>query len=333
MEIETKYSSETPIKMLWVYFGQPRMLEECIPWHDNFIKYLKEHNIHVDLSYNVWNQYYNKITEVINDCLVANDISSFEYIDENKVRESILNNRVEGCDVIQCNFLSYDIMHNLHEMYNDIPINKHLFFNAYAQNISKAVGARNIPDVNDYDLVYFVRTDLIFDPAKYPQTTKTFIKYYEQIRDESNNNKLLLLPWIHYHVEYGATGDDRCLLGQPKSLKEFFSDYEMKHYTYLKNVGTKFADPHHIVMNFGLYHYRGIANKTKLYERVGIRIRDQRKNIIHMVIARPLLKIKEKLKTVNQESYEIVVDLFKDYQLKVDQAKKIARQKMPNFKH
>jgi len=297
-----------PIKILFLYFGQPRMVKECIPWHDHSIKYLKsldEYDIQVDLDYHLWTQkttssaefsYYNEGKKI-----KYNTWKTIQDVDCNKIENDILNNRVEGSKVT-CNFYSYEIVEELYDMLSS-SIDRDLFFGTYAQNVIKGLACKNISD--EYDIVFLTRTDLIQNPKYDDEQFKNFfIKYYEKVfnkKKQKNNDRLIQLLTLSYIDGIGAMGDDRCLLGQPSSLKKFFANYNEKINSYIKNIGETEIDPGRIWISLGYFY-----NKMNESKEAPVYFKEYRINP-DFTIAYEIEEIMNCIDTINEESFYTIL--------------------------
>ena len=283
-----------PIKVLFLYFGQPRLIEECAPWHDDLISYLNLHNIEVDLEYHIWDKYFNikldlsifldrkKRRFIYSDNIYNQykpyDTNTFIDIDVNKINEVITLNRNA-----KCNFYSYDIMENLYDMLN-LKINKNQFVNSFSQTVLKAKACQNISE--HYDIVFLLRTDFIFNPDMYSSIVSFFHEF---------DNNSLYCDWIIYDFEHGVRSDDTKLIGEPKKLKIFYENYENKIYSYIKNKDKQYDDAHNIGINFGYYYDDKPAVK--------IIIKDYKPYKIDHTIVRPFPEVINYLKKISSDSY------------------------------
>jgi len=281
---------ERKLKVLFLYFGQPRMIKECMPWHDHFINYLQSENIEIDIEYHLWNQYYNKLH------LHESRQHKLSYIsvDTSEFYNHLTTNR--PCNTI-CNFYSYDIVDNLYEQTNK-KISLDHFKNVFAQNISKALACQNISD--DYDIVFLLRPDSIFHPDHYSDFAN-FFKYYN--KDEKK--EFIYVDWIIYDVKLGLRISDTKLFGRPKTLNLLFKNWEEKMLLYEEKTNKNLIENHHIAINFSSHHqYEDleniIFNATTFLKKYKFKI----------VIARPTKEIIEYLKEISDESYNKISKLY-----------------------
>lgn len=344
-----------PIKLLFSYFGQARMVEECIPWHDDLIRYLNSNNIQVDLEYHLWDEYYNKICipeEIVlkyNDKLngmddesqllytlnrtkketneyapYTGDVDNFKKINSVNLEKVILTNRIENCN-IKCNFYSYEIMENLYEIFN-VEMPRNLFFNTYSQFVSKGLSFKNLS--NEYDIVFSLRTDLIFDPNSYDMILNFLNKYYKKIQnnkiEQKNQNKwtklqerTLYVSWLHYDYKLGLISDDTRLFGDPETLKTFFNNYEKKIYSYIKNMNNMIDVNkihhnlgHHIALNFTFFY--NMETTDKVNDNIEINVKSMVPDKVKCTIARESEEVKELLKTVNYDTFKKVDEIKKN---------------------
>jgi hypothetical protein len=313
------------MKILFLYFGQPRMFEHCLPWHDHLIKYLNTIGHKVDLEYHLWDKYADRLSfkdafvRYTNQLVQVDDYfgepDNFIKIDTDKTKDILCNNRVEGSKV-KCIFYSYEEVENLWEICEDIAIKRNLsrsmFYTAFSQTISRAQACKNIS--NEYDMVFLLRTDVIFNPTLYDKT-KTFSRILQQAEVLKTKN-FIHVSWARYACSVGLLIDDKFMYSNPISFKMFYKNYKNKIFALVKN-SCEF-DPHYIAANLGLY-----CNKPPTLEEThskkhlrgwhlhGLSIKQKTLNSEAYTLARPLPKVKELLKKITLDSFLSIMDNFK----------------------
>jgi hypothetical protein len=298
------------MKILFLYFGQPRMFEHCLPWHDHLIKYLNTIGHKVDLEYHLWDKYADRLS--FKDALQVDDYfgepNNFIKIDTDKTKDILCINRVEGSKV-KCIFYSYEEVENLWKICEDIAIKRNLsrsmFYTAFSQTISRAQACKNIS--NEYDMVFLLRTDVIFNPTLYDKTCSRILQQAEVLKTKN----FIHVSWLRYACSVGLLIEDKFMYSNPISFKMFYKNYKNKIFALVKN-SCEF-DPHYIAANLGLYY-----NKPPTLEEThskkhlhGLSIKQKTLNTEAYTLARPLLKVKELLKKITLDSFLSIMDNFK----------------------
>jgi len=276
-----------PIKVLFLYFGQPRMIKECMPWHDHLINYLQSENVEIDIEYHLWDKYFDR---------VHHQSSPSEYIDVDcdELENYLSNSR--PCN-IKCNFYSYHIVDLLYNNIKDYL--NHLFFHhRFSQTISKGLACKNISD--KYDVVCLFRPDLIFNPNYYSE----FLNFLSDYSKEKDDN-ILYVNQMNYYIREGLKIDDTRLFGKPNSLKTLYDNYEEKIISYVKNTKKDFIEQHHIAINFGNF-YKHNDSVNVVFKN----IKDKKPYKIKSSIARPVQEVREYLKEISADSYNEVDEVL-----------------------
>jgi hypothetical protein len=250
------------IKILFSYFGQPRMVEETSHWHDEFISYLKDNDFDVDLQYHLWDCH-----EEFN-FFPQNKLKNFIKVDKEKLTQNLSTNRVDGCN-ISLKFYSYDLVENFRnriiidgwEPKKQGILEKSVFNGVFSQPLIKYYACQDMTE--DYDMVVLLRTDLIFNKYKYEKFVKTFKAEYKNLSLKQKN--VIYIPWMRYRDGFGFYADDQFLVTNSHSLKLFNEDINHKIISFIEN--TENFDPHYVAFNFGLFYKRKEKEKVIVIEK------------------------------------------------------------------
>jgi hypothetical protein len=240
---------ERRLKVLFLYFGQPRFIEESILHHDNIVLSLRNF-FDIEMEYHLWNKYneYHR-TRIDEDDRVS---GNYELKDVNeKTYKQIVENRIVKT---KCNFYDYKIAEDVWEKCKDF-IDKKLFMAKFAQTISKAIAVESIDD--RYDIVFLLRTDLCFDRKseyRINSVGKSYVTMFEnafhEFLDEqktwnskrvlgfgfeSNENKRLILTNYSIHSSLlGSRVDDKAWFSNASNLKIYFKNWQEKIQTFIE---------------------------------------------------------------------------------------------------
>lgn len=345
-----------PIKILFLYYGQPRMVKETLPWHNHFIQSLENAiNADITIQYHLWDEYFERIYFRSHD--EGGKKENLKKINREEIKD-IVTRRKNKTDVF---FHSYNIVDSL---YKKIKKNTNIdnfpssesFFIVFSQIIIKAKAAEG--KFNDYDLVFLLRTDTIFDPEKYVHLYKRIMKIktkFEQHNFEKQTTKIrrlhhqrlsLYTTRLKFVNTIGVSIDDSFTFGYGNVIKNFYNNYENKIKTFMENCKVNHyreLTPHYVNAAFGTYYKPEIEsydtkekpfghvfdvdwNRELLeyqFQQVHIEEAIELQNIF--TIIRPVDAIKNHLKKINTESFHELRSIYK-----TSQGKKRIEYKMPN---
>ena len=274
------------IKVLFCYFGQPRLVEECSPWHDDLINYLQSNNIEVSIDYHFWKQYNDRAH------LYQTNLPYINF-DVNNLEKNIIKNR--PCPV-NCNWYSYVIVDEIYsETTEQFDLND--FKALFSQTISKALACQNTSQ--ECDMIFLLRSDLIFEPGQYFHILQFLNESWSKIKRKQKH--IVYVNYLHYDIKKGIKIEDVTLLGKPDTLNIWFNNFKEKILLYEKNTKKEHQEQHYIAGNFANFYPWQIK----------LQFRGQRK--IKTTIVRPTPVVKNYLKNINKNSYFKIKDIF-DYQ-------------------
>lgn len=223
---------ERQLKILFLYFGQPRMVEETLSEHESFISRIKTFlDAQVDIHYCVWNKYfeYTSIYPENNDR--KRNTNKYKVFD---VGEDLKNTLVKN-DNIKCDLYDYSIVDSLWNNVKEYGIQKDTFYIKFSQTISKALGVDTLKNKN-YDIVFMLRTDLLFHRKKdfaYEKLVDKFLQYTSKRKhgvseDDLRPDSFIFTPYVVHSSLGGAKVDDKFWISNSKSLKKLFSNWQEK---------------------------------------------------------------------------------------------------------
>lgn len=302
------------MKLLFLYFGQPRMVKECIPWQDDFFNflYMIDGNIEIDLEYHLWNEHFDRLRYKARDSF--SEFNCFKKIDTTQYEKIIKTNRLNEFN-IKCNFYDYNIVYDLWNKieHNNNDLDKNLFCNLFAQTISKGIASQNLSD--DYDMVVLLRTDLVFNKEKYSTFYKHIKQYIKNLTlsnfTQSRMERHMCVPWLKFLNGIGAAIDDCILYTTPNALKEFYSHYDKKILKYINdsiiaghNEFTK-HETHNLAVNFGNFYE--IDNKTPI-----VIIEKPELAYNFYSIARPIDEVRNIMNEPNSVNFNKIHNIFEE---------------------
>lgn len=268
------------MKILFLYFGQPRMIEECIPWHDELIQnIINTKNYQIDLEYHLWNEYFKRLWWRADDPVSYTE--NYLKADTQSLKQIIHSNRVEDCN-ISSQFYNYDIVESLYKKINErfdltnSDLDKTIFYNYFSQIILKAIAAKTIS--NDYDVVVLLRTDIVFNRDNHfkfikflsslaLEIKKTKFEQEVNLKNVPNNIKMYV-PWLKHVNTLGTFIDDNFLYTTPNALKIFYNNHEEKILSFIEhmlhvNETFKYKSGHYYAASFANY-YRDKKEEDKI---------------------------------------------------------------------
>lgn len=207
------------MNILFLYFGQPRMVEELIPNHDFIAKSLKDdYKINVDFHYSLWNKYhdYRTIPSASSRNIGNNSLID---IDENSLVDKLTKNRQAN---ITYNFNDYNIAESIWKK-NKKHIDKETFMSKFAQTVSKAIAVESIK--KEYDIIILLRTDLFIDTKKYfvfGDICYNFKKIQEQ------KEYTILTSYIRHSTTLGPLVDDKFWISNKETFNLYFNNWKDK---------------------------------------------------------------------------------------------------------
>jgi len=210
------------VKILFLYFGQPRMVEESIYSHNALFEYLQSKDIKVDRHYSLWDSYNkNRSRPKIKQTYIP--------LEEDKFKKIISGSTYK--------LHSYDAVEFIWKKVWSM-IDKDMFYHLFSQIISKGLAFKNIKE--DYDYIILLRTDLIFNERKFENILKTILN------DHTIGNRMgsfavrngwgfVQTPWMRYSFKKEIEIEDRLNISTPECFKYIYNDYEQKIIDYIKS--------------------------------------------------------------------------------------------------
>lgn len=213
------------MNILFLYFGQPRMVEELIPNHDFIAKSLKDdYKINVDFHYSLWNKYhdYRTIPSASSRNIGNNNLID---IDKNSLINKLTKNRQTN---ITYNFNDYSIAESIWKK-NKKHIDKETFMSKFAQTVSKAIAVESIK--KEYDIIILLRTDLFIDTKKYFVFGDICYNFKEI---QKHKERVILTSYIRHSTTLGQLVDDKLWISTKENFESYFDNWKDKINIFIK---------------------------------------------------------------------------------------------------
>lgn len=225
------------MKILFLYFGQPRLVKQCLPWHDEIVNSMKlVFDVDIDFHYSLWNEYHEYTTKIQTVDKREWDPEHFLNADTQSLIECLTTNRPEGSKVTY-KFHDYtpveEIWQTIQPYLGDTYLNRGLFYHLFAQLASKGIAANELQE--DYDAIILTRTDLVFDKSKYHTLYKACEDFITRVnKSKKGISNLGYVPWLRHSNHVGSFYDDILMLTNTKSLKVQYDNWEEKLIYFVK---------------------------------------------------------------------------------------------------
>lgn len=225
------------MNILFLYFGQPRMVEELIPNHDFIVKSLKDdYKINIDFHYSLWNKYhdYTTVPSPSSRNLGNNNLIT---IDEDYLINKIKENRESNVTYV---FHNYDVAEDIWNE-NKKFIGRETFMAKFAQSVSKAIAIQSVKKT--YDAIVLLRTDLFLDPKKYFVYGDIF---HNLKKIKKDTKRIILTSYIRLSTKNSGGVDDKLWISTQEDLELYFSNYKEKINKFIQNYEYDYITPENI---------------------------------------------------------------------------------------
>ena len=234
-------------RILFQYFGQPRMVKECLSWQEYFIKILADDALKLDINLQIHHKYDLWTKRGASQLSVTAD--GLEPVNTNTITADIHSVRPQAeihwhdYDRVECEWQKLGITEDNGNLYR---IN---FYKVFSQTIIKGVACETITD--DWDLVIMVRTDNIFWGQQ-----REFLKLLKQSTYIGEGINTVYVSGLSYTSYEGFRCDDQVFISDVTGIKNLYYRWsdKIKYYIvennhlwsgWLQRVG-----PHEVAVSF-----------------------------------------------------------------------------------